>query len=278
MTTPVTPPPVLPPRFGLVAASEGFDDGVARWQAGVTWENDLCSSRGGIEDICSPANLTVNADACDPGDATPYVIWQGVRRSTFNNDQSAVEAATARLDRFTSFMIEEEFWYGAAATANAWTTPFLTDGNAVEVMSGAMQPMLKGLAELQYGLAAKSQGGMIHMSPRALALFLANDSGIFKVDTDGKLKDAFGNIIVAGGGYGYGVAGINPMSDVASWMFATGTVGVRVSSPEINVSVDQTNNDRLVIASRFAVAYFNPCVQIGVYIDHCAMNCSAALS
>ena len=277
MTTPVTPPPVLPPRFGLVAASEGFDDGVARWQAGITWENDLCSSLGGIEDICTPDNLTVGTEECDPGSATPFVIWQGVKRSTFNSEQSAVAAALARLERYTSYMLEIEFWYGAAAITNGWQNPYLADGTAVEVMAGAIQPMLKGLAELQQDLMAYNQTGMIHMCPRALAIFLANDSDIFTMQ-DGKLKDMFGNIIVAGSGYGYGEYIVYPPSDVASWMFATGNVAVRLSEPEINVIVDQTNNDRLVIASRFAVAYFNPCVQIAVYIDHCTMNCSAGLS
>jgi hypothetical protein len=270
MTASVGAPPVWSPRFGLVAASEAA--GADRWDAlGLSWAPPQCDTNGAAIDWCNPSSLTIPAAPAKES-ASAFVVWEGVKWSTFGGCDP-LEAAKERLLQRQSFQVEQELWYGTRTQAESWANGYLTDGNRTEINTGTKTPLFTGIAHLQYELLQKSQRGFIHLTSRALSAWELNAPGSVRVVGD-HLEDIYGNYIIPGAGYGLGTASGDTGDEGESWAFATGPVVVHLGEISAVEAVDQTNNVKTAIASRMAIAYFNPCVQVGVHLDHCVLNCT----
>lgn len=265
-TASVAAPEVTPPRFNLVDAAEGV---AGRWETGIAWPGDVCDPYGAATDLCSPDNFEADVDdvSCEDRAAEAFVIWEALPMSTFRGrtDEEIVKATVDRLRRFGPQQIEAEFWSGTATTANAWDNPFLTNGNATAVGGGTL-PLFQAIAILQHELVSRSVQGFIHLPPFVASLYMSN-GGQLLVDGN-RLKDVFGNIWVPGAGYSLS-------SFTQAVLYATGAVLVDQGEIDVIVGTDQTNNTRVALASRMAVAAFDPCVHLSATADLCSLNCTA---
>lgn len=167
-----------------------------------------------------------------------------------------------------------------------------------QIGSGSTLNPIAALAALEQAIATYGTGarGMIHCTRRTALVWAAY---FLLQQTGGLTLTALGNIVVADAGYdgtapGHPAAALggNFATGQEAWAYATGMVTVRLSEIEVSgaqraneqlpnsITPDGETvvrapgvgnlqaNDRVVIASRYALATFDPAILAGVHIDH----------
>lgn len=265
-------------------------DGEVWRQGSVTWTPEPCGLEGGTFDpSCNgPAvNLSGDGSTVTPAEEFhPIAIFEPESCSTFGyagidtdgRARRAIGLAEARL-------VEAELWTGALASAiggdylnNRWlarnvAAPVDAFPPAVtQLKGGAAQTPTRALAELEQEIANRRAGGrgIIHALPRTVTYWTEN--GHLYRQGNVLLTVARDTIVVPGEGYtGSSPAGVVDATGDTAWAYATGMIEafrgpvelLRPSSPELT-----THNLRTSIAVRRYALLIDPCVYVGIKVQH----------
>lgn len=254
----------------LLAAAR--TDGTERWQGGVTWEPELCSTGNTVLDVrCGPyqtepdgegggVSLKPGQPAETVGEAAPILVWAGTQCGPYAD----IEELTARLRRFLDVdmhrQLETEFWAGSTAQNTAAGTPYLASTGATVLNGGDPTGLLDALAGMQDSLPGV---GVIHATKRVVTRWQA----LGVVGKDGNaIVDLYGNRVVPGAGY----TGSSPTGDPAGaveWVYGTGPIEARIGEPLVLTDFDRRINQTTVRVEREIVVWFDPCTLTGVPVD-----------
>jgi hypothetical protein len=189
------------PSLGALFRHVPPTDPDTRWDLGVTFE-PLCGTATRWAP-CSGAHLTAT-DVAAPPIFRPFQVVAVYQCSTLGSpeDPGRYERnARAILERHQSNQVENELWTGTLALANSFETPFLTDGSATTITSGAV-PLLTAYSRLVAGLRSciGDVTGVVHVSPE-VATELLRLAAIRYDNTANRFETVFGDLVIAGGGY-----------------------------------------------------------------------------
>lgn len=228
----VEQPALVEPAIGMLLATfDPVPTSDEHWELGYhfpTWGSCLSAFRWGP---CS-GNLREHGSGSTTVTTVPIQVYAPFRCSTFGTggDLSEYEAAAKQaLTVAGSQQLEAELWDGALAIQNAWPNLYLASATSTDVGGGNTYPARTALALLQKALRAciGEDSGVIHASPALVSLWQQN-RGV--QDVDGKLRDLFGNYVIAGAGY----TGGGVVSDAVYTLTSTaagGTFTLSVTSP-----------------------------------------------
>jgi hypothetical protein len=179
------------------------------------------------------------------------------------------------LDATLSHGVEEVLAEGVALSAN----PFLGDSNVAMLASGTAQSPAAALRYLEEALGATGRQGLIHASPPVVSGW----SDLLLVD-NGVLITYNGTPVAAGSGYIGASANGNVPTAGTAYAFVTGPVRVFVSEPtlvgpDINGTLDTSNNDVTFRAERFVLAEWDTALQAAVLVDWtCDVACPEVIA
>lgn len=263
-------PKTEPTRAGLVNALGGDEAVVSstasdRWYGGLTYWPEPCGSSTVGMGVCDLQTL----DPADfPGGVNfdPFVLSEGVvvpvvRAPKGSELSYAEDLARERLLRTTSQKVEAELWSASFVGTNpSFTSDIVTYSGPTDLVDG--------LAVLQTFLANEfSVVGMIHASLYAVGWW--RSLGLVEVD-GGKLRDIYGNIIVAGSGYPTGAGSTMQVA------IATGPIDLYLSPIETTDSViNEDDNTIASSANRFGAAVWS-CQTAGIEMDTSSL-CGAVI-
>lgn len=242
-----------------------------RWEMGLqfqTW------------DACLEAFTWVNCSGEDKDAAedntntivqnTPITVYVPFHCSSFGSDGDLSRYRQAAIDALRwqgGSQLEHEFWSGVWAQSQSLENQYLTDATSMTLVHGGDQlPWPAALALLQKDLkACLGDGvGVIHASPALVSMW---HMGYAIKEVGGKLRDAFGNYVVAGPGY----PGSDPddvVTDGIEWAYGTGMVDVRVSEvlviPDGDEALNRRTNEIEYIAEAQMSAVWDNCCHFGV--------------
>lgn len=266
---PAQPLEVAP--YGLLGLVDPVSMVSDRWVGGFVRESFGCTATVQLLDVCGgAAPVTVITPAGDPNqDYTPFGVEAFDECSTFGyTERDSQTRALDALEACTGKAIETEFWTGALANANSYTSNrYLASASAQNVTPGAGPIKIRyGLALLERALGDAGCGtrGTIHAT-RDVA------SALGARDVDGHLETQLGNYIVAGTGYtGHGPDGTQPAT--GTWMYATGPVSVMLSAAEVPETEQFQNVDIGVNMYRSraqlaAAVTWDGCAHFAVHVD-----------
>lgn len=256
--------------------------GIPNWaNGGFSWDTDACPSDLILSDFCTnqAEGLIASADGGDNGSWPFGVIGKFECYSSGYTVSQRREIARKQAEAGTQKAVEHELWSGAIAQAsNRLDVPFLTNGKAVNVGTGAVTPAV-AVAKLEQALADCGLGvqGVIHLTRQAAVM--AASQNVIERDGD-KLFTALGTPVVAGVGYDPdktpgapaqaavpAPAALGPRPD-NQWGFATGPVYVHLGGvDDLGEHLDHTTNVLTVVAGRPAAVYWDSCCTAAVQID-----------
>lgn len=205
----------------------------------------------------------------------PFFIQVTDTRSAFGAVGEDRFATTLKqLEAATQKAVERELWEGVATLAESSSNSFLRkSGSATVVDSTALAPAT-ALMLLEQAIASAPTGeaGVIHMT-RDVASLLGSRL-IFLPSDGGKAMTRLGTPVVIGSGY-TGAGRIGDANTAASasnkWMFATGSLDVHLSKPEVvndslsqGFTVSSNVNTLSIRAVRSAAVYFDPSINFTV--------------
>lgn len=264
----------------LIKTANVLTEADDRWVLGMTWRPEAC----GIDGVAIASGYcgTPFTGFADPQalpafpQYVPPFVAVAQECSTSVMGQSAIDDAEARarrlLDLSQSVGIARELWRGDVAQSAIpdLPNPYLTDGNATIVGSGAVG-VIRALAELEAALASCSVagGGIIHASQRT-ALYWSSQHLLERLP-DGRLITDIGTWVVADQGYdGSAHGGGVDASGDTDWAYATGPVDIRLGDVEMYMAVPEIarSNDIQVYAYRPFAATYDTCCHIAVNVDH----------
>jgi hypothetical protein len=211
-------------------------------------------------------------------DYDPFFIQVTDTRSSFGlNGEDRFKLALTQLEVATQKAIELELWEGIASIAETNGNDFLRkSGSATVVNTGALAPST-ALMLLEQAISSSPAGinGVIHMT-RDVASILGSRLIYSPADggKTGKAITRLGTEVVIGSGY-TGAGRLSDSNTTASasnkWMFATGSIDVHLSKPEVvnqnlgqGYTVSANTNDLTVKAVRAAAVYFDPSIHYTV--------------
>lgn len=188
-----------------------------------------------------------------------------------------VERARINLLRKQSNAIANELWTGTMAAAAGWPNLSLSQSAEPLTGPGVSSPLTLALGALQDNLAeclGDGQAGFIHAS-RATVTEWWRSGALYWEQTNGYMRDAHGNIVIASGGYD----GSDPDGIVTSgfpWAYASGPIVVRLAGVQIVPDTPvgaapalTTSNDITVFAERTASYQLDGCCLFGIAVDLC---------
>jgi len=304
----VAAPPLRPPGYSLlIAAREVANEQGFRFDPyGIKWTPAACDNQiGPGPDTC---DLTAQEDAfgssispdvsddCEEQTFKAIPLWAGYRVSAFSDDvdyQAEVtildngepsrplsgneRKALDRLAATESFQLAKELWAGAVAVAANPDLPnnYFAKAGSSSVITGVQGvPESVGVLDRELGECLFGVRGMVHVTPRLLASWVAN-SVVTRV---GNLwVTPIGNVVVADAGYpGTAPSGSSSLNPNYEWAFATGMVDVRLDAVQFlrgPGSFHRRTNTYELRAQRLGAAYFDPCCVLAVQVDPCADPC-----
>ena len=279
---PVPATPNVPPRVGIVQASNPAPATTERWEDGFAFEPEACEG-GGVFDPCAVGiDLTPPAG---PGviEVEPFGVWAGDRCSTFGRTERDWAGRARRLlEAAQSKHLGRELWRGDLARDAGWPNKYLAQHTA-QVLNGSPQTPEDALALLEQGLADCLAGGigMIHATRQLVTLW--SYRGALRFD-GGQILTINGTRVVSEAGYD----GSGPAADAGSapaaagpgsvWAYGTGLVTVRLGAIETQPgsledarawaqATDRRTNDVQVVATRQVAYDYPPCCHVAVEVD-----------
>lgn len=274
-------PDLTPAACGLLSVarvmthkSTDYDE---RWVRGFSYEfdsqpeveiftlNDAATSGGIIGTSSLPQYLEYD----------PFFIQVTDTRSAFGvTGEDRFATALKQLEAATQKAVERELWEGVATLAESSSNSFLRKASSATVVSADALAPATALMLLEQAIASAPTGeaGVIHMT-RDVASLLGSRL-IFLPSDGGKAMTRLGTPVVIGSGYtGAGRIGDTNAAASASnkWMFATGSLDVHLSKPEIvndslsqGFTVSSNVNTLSIRAVRSAAVYFDPSINFTV--------------
>lgn len=297
---PVPAPQLQVPRMGLVrsavevddeldldvqAREEAFDGGVLQpaWAGGLVFEAMSCETVApralGCDIDPTPAP---KAAADNPGNVPyePFLVMGADKCSTMDRTRNRRERARLQLLATESWQIAREVWEGAVARSvnpdlpNAYLASSTTD-----VLDATPVGYVSALAELEAALLDCMHGarGMIHASPYTLTLWA--EAGLVRTTDQGIILTTLDTIVVADAGYTGSGPGGDPGDPpepadlaVSAWAYGTGLVHLRrgliYEVGDETSQIDRATNTWEVFVERPVAAYWSPCCQLGINVDH----------
>ena len=248
-----------------------------RWVRGFSYEfdsqpeveiftlNDAATSGGVVGTSSLPQYLEYD----------PFFIQVTDTRSAFGvTGEDRFATTLKQLEAATQKAVERELWEGVATLAESSSNSFLRKSGAATVVDSTALAPATALMLLEQAIASAPTGeaGVIHMT-RDVASLLGSRL-IFLPSDGGKAMTRLGTPVVIGSGY-TGAGRIDDANTTASasnkWMFATGSLDVHLSKPEIvndslsqGFTVSSNVNTLSIRAVRSAAVYFDPSINFTV--------------
>lgn len=252
-----------------------------RWEAGVVWRPEPLGSINAWDPCDAGTSETLTDDAALAAREQASLLYVAHDKcSTWALDEVNVpERASRSLDYGLSRAVEKELWTGAAGTAEGFTDNIYLMGGSPSWAVGTAENdatkrygYLTALARLQATNARLGSGqGVIHASPYLVSLW--HSGGALYVDGS-RIRDMFGNTVVAGGGYGYDEAGATDAGSTTDyeWAVVTGPVSLHVSDPlplgeGPGQVIDRRTNTIQQFIGRVVNVFFDFTVHYGLRVD-----------
>lgn len=275
-------PDLTPAACGLLSVarvmthtSSDYDE---RWVRGFSYE---FNSQPEVEiftvnDIATAGTAIVGASNLPQFlEYTPFFIQVTDTRSALGvTGEDRFALALKQLESATQKAVERELWEGAATLAESDSNSFLRKASSATVVNAnALAPATAlMLLEQEISTSPTGEGGVIHMT-RDVASLLGSRL-IFTPADGGRAMTRLGTPVVIGSGYtGAGPIGAANTAASASnkWMFATGSLDVHLSKPEVvnetlgqGFTVSSNVNTVSIRAVRSAAVYFDPSINLTV--------------
>lgn len=275
-------PDLTPAACGLLSVarvmthtSSDYDE---RWVRGFSYE---FNSQPEVEiftvnDIATAGTAIVGASSLPQFlEYTPFFIQVTDTRSALGvTGEDRFALALKQLESATQKAVERELWEGVATLAESDSNSFLRKASSATVVNAnALAPATAlMLLEQEISTSPTGEGGVIHMT-RDVASLLGSRL-IFTPADGGRAMTRLGTPVVIGSGYtGAGPIGAANTAASASnkWMFATGSLDVHLSKPEVvnetlgqGFTVSSNVNTVSIRAVRSAAVYFDPSINLTV--------------
>jgi hypothetical protein len=283
-------PKLTPMEFGLFSAAKpeitGTSDIDARWVRG--FEVDL-ESRPNYVRSWSENSATSDVVYSDPNapyylEIKPWFIEVEDHATTMGLlGLNRFERVLRQLEGVTQRTVEREFWEGNIAQGEGLSNPYLRNADTVTILNGGNAlPPHHAIAYLERAISehsAAGEQGVLHMT-RDVATLLGSQYMLTRVEDDPghiHIETNGGTTVVLGAGYtGNGPIGATgaTATDTSKWIYATGTVAVRLGESEVvndNLAqaydVANNNNDMRIKATRPVAAYFDTSIHLAVKVD-----------
>ena len=275
MSTTFGPPVVLagplptPYPHGLFSAATLVPEAGERWGNGATIR-PYPNGEPFVFDPCFAGTFRVKEIPEQPeaqlfAAFTVYLADRCAARG-IGTDDALTERARLSLLAVEQWAVEQELVSGGVMTAN----PYLADGNATLLMSGAAVAADEALALLEAAIGDSRRAGVIHAG-RATASAWSSLGGL-RVQGE-KLLSGLSTPIAAGGGYQNTVPdGEGGLSDTQEWAWATGPVEIRRSEVEVfpgtlAEALDRETNEVTYYAERNYLVDWDTQLQAAVLVD-----------
>lgn len=259
-------------------------DSADSWENGpYAWDTDACPAQLILADFCaSAAQGAIVSVSGVPSGSMPFgVVSVFECVSVGMSSDRCRNIAAAQVEAGSQKAVEAELWSGHLAQASGrLETPYLSNGQAVDVTGGAAVRVIQGIAKLEQGLADCGLGtaGVLHLTRQVAQL--AGGLGALQLDALGVLRTALGTPVVAGVGYDPAVVpetpAVAPMPAPATlghrpdkqWGYATGPLVVHLGPVDhFGVRIDTATNMMQTKAGRTGAAYWDSCCVVAVQID-----------
>lgn len=272
----IAPPIVLagplptPLPFGLFSAATIVGEPNERWGNGAT----IRPYPPGPPSTFDPCAAGTFRDKEIPDQPeTPFFQAFGVYLADecsargIGTDDALNDRARAAFAAVEQYAVEVEFATGARMPSN----PYLADGNADVLASGAAVGLIESLALLELAIGDTGKAGVIHADRGTVSGW--SSLGALRITGD-KLLTFNGTPVASGGGY----AGATPEGEAAAaaeqgWAYATGPVEVR-RSPDIEIipgslaeALDRSQNLVTYLAERNYLVDWDTQLQAAVLAD-----------
>lgn len=268
----VETPPIAASPYGLINEVTLQKDDV-RWEGGVAYESLACAAVVELWDICG-GDGTIVSDGTG-NDRGVYAPSFGITAidtctSTFGSDSRdrAEERVLQLLEASTPKAVERELKWGHIASTATPQGRWLTSPDTVVVDSSGVAPdVAVSLLEDAYAACSYGGGGVLHMSPGALAGY---EGKSVKDERPDILYTYTGTMVISGAGYAPTGQEAAPWD--GNWMFITGPVQVWLGEPQmypesLDKAVTIATNDIRFKAERLAAVTFDGCCTFAVKVD-----------
>lgn len=267
----VKPTPLLAPRFGLLNSVPPVSTDGDRWELGIKWTNEpACITDGtdthGTFDPCD-TEFEDDPAGMAGGEFQPFGIYVAEQCSTFGEAAEDLnQRMTRALNAKSSYLVENEFWYGTQAQASSWANLFLTHMGS-DALNDAGP--IEALGAIDSAMAQHTSARTaIYCTPKLLAYWVS--AGLLR--REGALwLSPVDSIVIPGSGW-FGDDGSTGGDDY-QFAYATPVPDVRlgpvtVLGPAPNQLA--TSNTRLVVASRVAAVTFDDCYWVKQGVNLCS--------
>lgn len=249
----VATPPIEAPAAGLTSLANFPDKPDERWLAGYTYRTEYPTVARNRSQNTATVGVDVIANR-GPAlvDTIPVALTVVDELSAFNYQLEDLRARAERImEAYTSRLLERELWTGEIAAQDGLPNRVLAASDAVDVTPGTLPSPQVAVALLIGALADAGGGdGMVHVT---------RSVGIRMPDAwkNEETAQSHGFVIVNGAGY----PGTGPDGTGTNWLYATGTVNVRLGDVEIvpdelSQAIRTSDNTLTYYAQRFAAADF----------------------
>lgn len=268
-------PKVTPDRYGLLTVVEPVTPEDQHWEAGITWDDDLCSGiHSTVYDCPIPESgtgpkriLDRDFQSCCADPFSIYASYDCPPIGTVASD--AFDIASRRLDIKEGRELERVFWTGITEEGTV-VNPSLAFGNSecgsepID-LTGPLGPVgiVASMAVLESALGASCTGsGVIHAN-YGIASFLTANRLIFQ--NDDAWFTVTGQRLAIGAGYPGTGPGNNAATTGTTWLYATGPMVIYRSetffTPErFKDAMDAKINSVQVYAQRIYAVGWSCCL------------------
>jgi len=258
--------PATAPELSLVTAARPAPAG-ERWEDGLELPTRLCGHVRVFDDCTGEAVPILDLGRSQPVTVDPIVV-QSVASCSLMGGRAVLDdlrvEALEELTRLTPYAVERELWTGELADLADLPNRRLASPDA-EVLNAVPESPVSVIGRLEEALGSTPGRGLIHAGLRAAA-YLAGQTS-----REGNLlRTKLGSVVVTGAGYLSTGPDGEPAPDGAAWVYATGPVTVRLSTPEIPAqdaeTIDRTNNTAEVRAQRLAAVSWDGCAHFAALL------------
>lgn len=275
MSTTFGPPVVLagplpaPYPHGLFSAATIVPEPGERWANGANVRG-YPNGEPFVFDPCFAGTFRVKEIPDQPdspffGGFTVYLADRCAARG-IGTDSALDDRVRLAFQAVEQWAVEQELVSGGVMAAN----PYLADGNATQLLSGAATAPAEALAQLEAAIGDSRRAGIIHAG-RATASAWSSLGGL-RVQGD-KLLTGLSTPIAAGGGYQNTVPdGEGALTDDQEWAWATGPVEIRrgvldVLPGSLAEALDRETNELTYYAERNYLVTWDTQLQAAVLVD-----------
>lgn len=248
----VAPAAVTAPRFGLLSVVQR-PPATGRWEGGVEWQSDACSTTGYWPGPCSDTEPDPEEKVFPVGrpvlTADPFVVYGGFSCQLLGSED-ALQVVERQFGYAEPLGLEQAFWEGAAGT------PGLTLADNIDVLA-PVGGLTAAVGALEKAIGQVYHGTPIIHAPRETAVYAAERS--LAIRDGAVMRTPLDSLWAFGRGYDGAVGPDGEVTpDDSVWLYATGAVTLRqgevmTSPPTLAAAVDRTTNMVTVVAERLNV-------------------------